>query len=99
MHVCACVCVHVFACVCVHVCVCVCVCTGTNDVESPSDCCFAAGEREVICNVTIVTDAFGKSDDMFTIRLDPDPGQSIYETPRGPNITVTVSKNPPPGMS
>ena len=73
--------------------------TGASDVESPSDCCFAAGEREMICMVTIVKDAISESDEMFIIRLDPDPGQCICEAPGGPNITVTVSEGPPPGMS
>ena len=76
-----------------------CVCTGASDVESPCDCCFAAGEREAICNVTIVRDAISESDEIFIIRLDPDPGQCICEAPEGPNITVTIFEVPPPGMS
>ena len=86
-------------CVCVRVCVCVCVCTGASDVESPSDCCFTPGEREAICNVTIVRDAISEPDEMFIIRLDPDPEQCICEAPEGPNIIVAISKAPPPGMS
>ena len=76
----------------------VCVCTGASDVESPSDCCFTAGEREVICNVTVVRDGISESDEIFIIRLDPDDGEYVCEAPGAPNITVTISEGPPDGM-
>ena len=68
----------------------ICLCTGSSDVGTPSDCCFAAGQREAICNITIVSDETSESDEMFNIRLDPEPGQYICEAPGGPNTTVTI---------
>ena len=65
-------------------------CTGSSDVEPPSDCCFAPGERKTICNVTIVSDAISESAEMFTIRLNPNPAQHICDAPGGPNIKVTI---------
>ena len=68
------------------VCVCVCVCIGT-DYETPSDCCFAAGEMEATCNITIVSDAIAESDEMFNITLNPSSGQCICEDA---SIKVTI---------
>ena len=72
--------------------VCVFVRTGSSDVEPPSECCFAAGKRKAICNITIVRDTIHELDEMFNIRLNPDPGQYICEPPDGPNIAVTISE-------
>ena len=71
------------------VCVLVCLCTGSSDVGTPSDCCFAAGQREAICNITIVSETTDESDKMFSIRVNLEPGQYICEVPGGLNTTVT----------
>ena len=70
--------------------VCVFVLTGSSDVEPPPECCFAAGKRKAICTITIVSDAIHELDEMFNIRLNPDPGQYICDAPRGPKIAVTI---------
>lgn len=74
---------------CVFVCAHVCTSVG-SDYGRPPDCCFAAGEKDVICNVTIVSDASAEPDEMFNLRLNPSSGQCICEPPGGPNITVTI---------
>ena len=67
-------------------CVCVCVNIGA-DYETPSDCCFAAGEREATCNITIGNDTIAESDEMFNITLNPSSVQCICEDA---NIKVTI---------
>ena len=92
VYVCVCVCVYVCVCVCacVRACVCTCVCVFVyigNDYGTPFNCCFAAGEREATCNITIVSDAIAESDEMFNITLNPSSGQCICEDA---SIKVTI---------
>ena len=90
----------------VQMCVCACECvwsvlhlwTGSNDVEPPSDCCFAAGDREAKCNATIVSDSISESDEMFNIRLSPRSDQCVCNPPDGPNLKVTIVEDDVPGM-
>ena len=73
--------------------------TGSSDVDPPSDCCFAAGERKATCNVTIVRDSISESDEMFNIRLSPRPDQCVCNPPDGPNLKVTIGEDDvPAGM-
>ena len=77
-------------CACVRACVCTCVCAFVyigNDYGTPFNCCFAAGEREATCNITIVSDAIAESDEMFNITLNPSSGQCICEDA---SIKVTI---------